>query len=135
MGTIYVAKSKIVQTWGGDVGLGKNLYKLGYVEDGTPEEALAAGFAGVADWTVIKKQDADGVSEAALFERLGRKEKMADPAYYPRLKGAVGIFKIDPHKVENSMRIRIALENMQEPKEVKVKPADIGQYLINNALG
>lgn len=135
MGTIYVARSKGLQTWGADVGLGKNLYAIGYTEDGSPEELLAAGLAGEKDWVLVKAQAADGTDEAALLERLGRKEKLVDPTYYPRIRGARGLVKVDPVKVENSMRIRKALETGQEPKDIKVKPADIAQYLINNALG
>lgn len=136
MGTIYVARSKGLQSWGADVGLGKNLYAVGYVEDGTPEDALAAGLAGEKDWVVVRAQDAgEGADEASLLERLGRKEKLVDPTYYPRIRGARGLVKVDPVKVENSMRIRKALETGQEPKDIKIKPADIAQYLINNALG
>ncbi len=135
MGTIYVARSKALQNWGGDVGLGKNLYKLGYVEDGTAEELLAGGLAGEKDWVVVKTQTADGMDEASLLERLARKEKLVDPTYYPRIRGALGIVKVNLIQVENSMRIRIALETNQEPKDLKVKPADVAQYLINNALG
>lgn len=135
MGVIYVAKSKGLTAWGADVGLGKNLYAIGFVEDGTPEEALAGGLAGEKDWTVVKSQAAEGIDEAAILERLGRKEKLVDPTYYPRIRGARGLVKVDPVKVENSIRIRKALETGLEPKEIKVKPADIAQYLINNALG
>ena len=135
MGTIYVAKSKTLQAWGADVGLGKNtVYKIGYVEDGEPAALLAAGLAGVSDWEVIKTQEAEGVTEDSLLERLARKEKLVDPNYYPKIKGALGLVKIDLMKIENSMRIRIALETNQEPKDIKVKPADIAQYLINNSL-
>jgi hypothetical protein len=135
MGIIYVAKSKLLQAWGADVGLGKNVYKLGVVDDGDPAGFLAAGFAGHSDWEVIKTQEVDGVVEADALTRLGRKEKLVDPTYYPKVKGAQGLVKVDLMKVENSMRIRIALETNQEPKALKVKPADIAQYLINNALG
>lgn len=134
MGIIYVARSKTLQDWGGDVGLGKHLYKLGYAEDGEVEAALA-GLAGQSDWVVVKTQAAEGLSEEAVLDRLGRKEKLVDPTYYPRVKGTLGLVKVNPAKVENSMRIRQALETGQEPKTIKVKPADIGQYLINNALG
>ncbi len=135
MGSIYVARSKGLQAWGADVGLGKNLYAIGFVADGTPEETLAAGLAGEKDWVLIKAQTAEDTDESTLLERLGRKEKLVDPTYYPRIRGARGLVKVDPVKVENSMRIRKALETGQEPKEIKVKPADIAQYLINNALG
>ena len=135
MGIIYVAKSKTLQAWGGDVGLGKNLYKIGVMEDGSPAEMLAGGLAGVNDWELVKTQEAGGLSEADALARLGRKEKLVDPTYYPKIKGAIGLVKVDLMKVENSMRIRIALETNQEPKTLKVKPADIAQYLINNAAG
>lgn len=135
MGTVFAARSKALQKWGADVGLGKNLFAVGWAAEGTPAEALAGGLAGESDWEVVKSQPADDVDEAALLERLGRKEKLVDPNYYPRIKGARCIVKVDPAKVENSMRIRLALETGQEPKDIKVKPADIAQYLINNALG
>lgn len=134
MAIVFVAKSKILQAWGGDVGLGKNLYKIGVMEDGSPAEMLAAGFAGVADWELVKTQEAE-TTEAEALARLARKEKLVDPNYYPKVKGAAGLVKVDLMKVENSMRIRIALETNQEPKALKVKPADVAQYLINNALG
>ena len=134
MAIVYVAKSKILQAWGGDVGLGKNLYKIGVMEDGSPAEMLAAGFAGVADWELVKTQEAE-TTEAEALARLARKEKLVDPNYYPKVKGAMGLVKVDLMKVENSMRIRIALETNQEPKTLKVKPADVAQYLINNSLG
>jgi hypothetical protein len=135
MGTAYVARSKILQTWGGDVGLGKNLYKLGYVLEGTPAEALADGLAGAADWVVVTARPADAPSQDAILDRLARKEKLVDPAYYPRLKGETGIVKVNPGSVENSMRIRFALETGREVNEIKVKPTDIARYLLDNALG
>jgi len=135
MPVIYVAKSKTLQAWGADVGLGKNLYKIGVVEEGDPAEMLASGFAGVSDWEVVKTRDVDDVDEDAALARLARKEKLVDPTYYPKVRGARGLVKVDLMKVENSMRIRIALETNQEPKALKVKPADIAQYLIGNALG
>ena len=134
MPTIYVARSKTLQAWGADVGLGKNVYKIGILENGAPAEMLAAGFAGVDDWEVVKTQEIDGIDEEAALARLARKEKLVDPTYYPKVRGARGLVKVDLMKVENSMRIRIALETNQEPKLLKVKPADIAQYLIGNAL-
>lgn len=134
MGIAYVAKSKSLQSWGADVGLGKNLYKLGYVEDLTPAEALAAGLAGATDWSVIATRPAACESEAAMLERAARKEKMVDPTYYPRLKGTPGIVKINPTAIENVMRIRLALDTGREPDVIKVKPADIGRHLLDAAL-
>jgi hypothetical protein len=133
MATIFVAVSKGLQDWAGDVGLGKVVYKLGVVEDGTPEEALA-GFAGHNDWKVLKAEPTE-VAEEAAIERLCRKEKMADPTYYPRLRGARGIFKINLVGVENSMLVAIALDNREPPKNFKVKPVDIATHMIRNAVG
>lgn len=131
MAVIYVATSKAQQEWGADVGLGKNLYKVG-VTDETAEEALA-GFAGQSDWKVLKTAEAD-FDEAELLTRLARKEKLVDPNYYPKLRGAQGIVKINPVAIENSMLVAIALEGREPPKGFKVKPVDVATYLINNAL-
>lgn len=133
MAVVYVAASKSLQAWAADVGLGKNVYKVGVAEDGTPEDALA-GFAGQDDWKVIKAEEAGDVTEAAAFAKLGRKEKAVDPAYYPKLRGATGLFKVNPASVENSVLVAIALDNREPPKNFRIKPADIAQYLINNAL-
>jgi len=133
MGILYVATSKALQKWGSDVGLGKNLYKVGWVEDGTAEAALAGGLAGETDWAVLKQVEADG-PEAAVMERLTRKEKLIDPTYYPRLKGAGGIVKVNPVAVENAMLVAIALDNREPPKNFKVKPADVANHLIANVL-
>lgn len=131
MATIYVATSKANQEWGADVGLGKNLYKLGVVEDCPPEEALA-GFAGQSDWKVLASE-ATEISEADALARLGRKEKPVDPTYYPKLRGAAGLFKVNLTAVENSMLVALALEG-RETKNFKVKPADVAKFLIANAV-
>lgn len=131
MGTIFVASSKTMQDWAADVGLGKLVFKLGWIEDGTPDEAVA-GLAGLTDWKILKTAEAEG-PEDGLFARLAGKEKAVDPAYYPRLRGAAGIFKVALAHVENSMLVALALENRDPPKNFKVKPVDIAQYLINNA--
>ncbi len=132
MGTLFVATSKALQDWASDVGLGKNVYKVGWVEEG-PAEPAVAGCAGLSDWKVLKTAEAEGPEEA-LLQRLGRKEKLVDPTYYPRLKGAAGIVRASLVAVENSMLVAIALENREPPKNFKVKPVDIAQHLINNVM-
>ncbi|MBR9971294.1 hypothetical protein [Magnetospirillum sulfuroxidans] len=132
MPVIYVATSKANQEWGADVGLGKNLYKLGVVGEGTPDEALV-GFAGQTDWKVLKAEDTE-LTEADALERLARKEKPVDPNYYPKLRGAQGIFKVTVTNVENSALVALALEGKEPPKNFKIKPVDIAKYLISNAL-
>ena len=83
MAVIYVARSKVLSEWGGDVGLSKNLYKVG-VFDGTANDAAAAlneeQVAGVDDWTVLKAADAGELDEAAAIASLTRKKQsIVDP--------------------------------------------------------
>lgn len=132
MATIYVATSKANQEWGADVGLGKSLFKVGIAEDQTPEEALA-GFAGQTDWKVLASQACE-LSEAEALERVGRKEKAVDPNYYPKLRGAVGLFKVNPVNIENSLLVAMALDGKEPGKNFKLKPADIAKHLIAAAV-
>ncbi|MFZ5790908.1 MAG: hypothetical protein ACOY3L_09435 [Pseudomonadota bacterium] len=136
MSTLFVTRSKTLSEWGSDVGLGKNLFKVGIAEDAAKEavEALnAEAYAGQTDWMLVKGEPVEGVEEAALLEKLGQKEKMIDPKYYPRIRGALGIFKVKLENVENHMIVKMSLAG-EEPKLVKPKPADIAGYLIHNAL-
>ncbi|MFD2233001.1 hypothetical protein [Phaeospirillum tilakii] len=133
MGIAYVARSKTLQAWGSDVGLGKNLYKVGYVAEGSPAEALAAGLAGASDWSVVASRAADPADEDELLTRLATREKLVDPAYYPRLRGERGIVKVNPAAIENVMRVRLALETGAEPDVIKVKPTDIARLLLDAA--
>ena len=132
MGILYVAVSKSLQDWGADVGLGKLIYKVGYVDEGAPADVVM-GMAGAQDWKILLSLEAE-TDEKTILERLAVKEKIVDPNYYPRLKGATGIVKVTLAAVENSMLVAIALENQDAPKNFKVKPADIAQYLIRNLL-
>ena len=108
MSEIYVARSPKLGKWASDVGLGKNFFKVG-VADGDPKALVEAGWAGETDWALIKKQTVEGVTEAEVIERLARKNKMIDPTYYPRLKGALGIFRVTPEQVENHIMIARAM--------------------------
>lgn len=137
MATIYVARSKSLGEWGSDVGLGKNLYKIGLTED-DPKEAVdrlnADSHAGQTDWALVKGDEAGDLDEPTLLERLGGREKMVDPKYYPRIRGALGIYRVKLENVENHILVKQALAG-QEPKLGKLKPADVAGYLIVNAKG
>ena len=132
---LYIANSKNLAAWAADVGLTKHVYKLG-VAEGSADDAVKAlnddGFAGESDWRLLKQQQVDGLEEADAVERLSKKEKMVDPDYYPKIRGAVGIFKVKIGNVANHLLVKRALAG-DEQKLDKVKTADIADYLIQNA--
>ena len=134
MATIYVARSKTLSDWGYDVGLSKHIYKVGLTD--TPvKDVVAAGWAGIADWALVKKQDdVDGVTEDEIIARLAVKQKMIDPKLYPRIRDTAGIFKIVPASVENSILVARTMAGEPDIPNFKVKPADIADFLIANAL-
>ncbi|HEY5209334.1 MAG TPA: hypothetical protein VIJ42_07810 [Stellaceae bacterium] len=133
MGTIYVARSARFSDWASDVGLSKFVFKVGYTEDPV-EELVSAGWCGLGDWTLVRKKTAEGLDEAALIAKLARKEKLIDSTYYPRLKGATGMFKVLPDKVENSILVAKSMADEAISKLPKLKPLDFADYLIQNAL-
>ena len=139
MATVYAAVSKTAQEWGADVGLTKHIYLLGVAADGADAAVAAlnaASHAGAADWKLLAKKSVDGDAPdpAALCARLAAKEKPLDPNYYPRLKGAANLFKVKPANVENALLMQQVAAG-EQLKPVKVKPADIGAYMIRHALG
>ncbi|MBF0561814.1 MAG: hypothetical protein HQL37_07285 [Alphaproteobacteria bacterium] len=135
MSTLYVARSAKLCKWGADVGLGKNLFKVGCVDgDAAVESLIKDGWAGETDWTLVKSQEIEHpMDEETVLAKLGRKGKAIDPMLYPRLKGTVGIFKVSPTDVENHLLIAQALAN-RDISKIKVKPVDFGTFLIHNAL-
>ena len=132
MGAVFVARSVKFGKWASDVGLSKHVFKLGY-SAGDPKEDVARGWAGETDWVLLKQEPAEGVDEAQLVERVQRKIKMIDPKYYPRLKDAIGLFKVDPASVENQILVQRALKGEAESLAVKLKPADFADYLLELA--
>ncbi len=133
MGILYVARSAKLCRWASDVGLGKHLYKVG-VAAGDPKPLAAAGWAGETDWTITRKQAVEGLGEEEALARLGRKEKMIDPNLYPKLKGATGVFRLIPTRVESHIIVTRALAGESDRVDIKLKPADFADYLIHNAL-
>ena len=135
MGTIYVARSKALSQWGYDVGLSKNIFKVGYTEEPI-KDVIAAGFAGETDWVLVKKQDdVEGTTEDEVIARLAAKVKLIDPRLNPRIKDTAGIFKVLPTQVENHLLVTRALADEPELKDLKIKPIDIAAYLIAGGLG
>jgi hypothetical protein len=133
MGVIYVARSVKFSKWASDVGLSKHVYKLG-MTDADPKPLIEKGWAGESDWTLLRKREVEDATEEELIQRLARKEKMVDPNYYPRLRGATGVFKVPPEHVENHILVTRAMAGSAERIELKLKPADFADYLIHNAL-
>jgi hypothetical protein len=130
---LYVARSSRLCRWASDVGLGKNIYKVGIAED-DPKSLAASGWAGESDWTVTRKQAVEGLSEEEALEKLARKEKMVEPRLYPKLKGAVGVFRLTPAQVENHIIVKRALAGESDRVEIKLRPTDFADYLIHQAL-
>ncbi|MBV9814652.1 MAG: hypothetical protein JO229_02745 [Alphaproteobacteria bacterium] len=132
MPILYVARSPKLGRWASDVGLGKNIYKVG-VTEGDPRELAAAGWAGETDWTIVRKASIESLNETDALDRLARKEKMIDPHLYPKLKGAVGVFRLTPSRVENHIVVTRALAGQSDRNEIKLKPTDYADYLIHNS--
>jgi hypothetical protein len=132
MARIFVARSVKTSKWASDVGLGKQVYKLG-VTDGDPKAEATAGWAGEGDWTIVKAEPIDGLDEEEAIERLAARERMIDPNLYPKLKGARGVFRLNQTTVENHIVVARALAGESELKALKLKPTDYAAYLIHNA--
>ena len=135
MREIYVAASKAIAAGGGEVGLTKQLYWLGIGEEGAAAAVGAlneARIAGADDWKLVKKAAEPALAEVEALERLGRKEKPVDPDYYPRLRGAHGLFKVKLENVERHYLVKQVLAD-EPSKAVKLKPAEIALYMIEVA--
>jgi hypothetical protein len=132
MSILYVARSVKLGRWASDVGLGKHTYKVGVTED-DPKALAAAGWAGEADWKIVRREEVEGLSEAEALERLSRKEPMIDPNLYPKLKGAAGVFRVAATRVENHIIVSRALAGDSDRLDLKLKPADFAAYLMHNA--
>lgn len=134
MTTMFVAVSKALQAWGNDVGLTKQLFKVGLSEL-SGAEAVAAMNAdrhgGRDDWALLGDADAAVDEEHALM-RIGGKETLVDPRYYPQIKGARGIVKVKLANVENHFVIESALAGSQRQAK-RVSPAEIATYLLRKA--
>ena len=133
MPVLFVARSVKLSRWASDVGLGKDVYKVG-VAEGDPKALASAGWAGEGDWTITRKQAVEDLSEEEALARLARKEKAIDPNLYPKLKGASGVFRLAPTRVESHIIVTRALAGQSDLGEVKLRPTDFADYLIHNTL-
>ena len=133
MVVLFVARSARLCRWASDVGLGKHVYKVG-VAPTNPKAVVAAGWAGETDWTITRKQTVKDLSEEEALARLARKEKVIEPNLYPKLKGANGVFRLTPTRVESHIIVTRALAGDGDRVEIKLKPTDFADYLIHNAL-
>ena len=135
MAVIYVARSKVLADWGSSVGISKHLFRVG-VTPGTAKQAVAElneqACAGSRDWRLLKADDAGDLAEGEVWQRLEVKARVVDPDYYPRIRGARGIFRVTTQEVENSMLVERAIAR-DESLHFKLKPSDYGAYLIKNA--
>jgi hypothetical protein len=132
MPVLFVARSAKLARWASDVGFGKHVYKVG-VSDDDPKPLVAAGWAGEADWKLVRSDEVEGLSEEDALARLDRREKPIDPKLYPKLKGAAGIFRVSPEHVENHIIVGRALAGDSDRTDLKLKPADFAAYLVHNA--
>ncbi len=137
MPVVYVARSKSLSDWGASVGISKSLFKVG-VAEGSAKSAVAAlneeECAGLDDWRLVGSEDAAELDEDMVLKRLAETDTVVEPAYYPRIRGEPGIFRVKPDKVENSLLVEKALSG-EESLDFKVKPGDFATYLIKNARG
>ena len=138
MPAAYVAMRLAQQEWGEGVGISKYLYKIG-LADGEGKAAATAAVdalneakhAGQSDWQLCGTQDVADADEEAFITKMADRQKMIDPTYYPKIKGARGIFKINIRNVEAHHVIKRTMEG-KTAKVPKLKPTDIASYLLSS---
>jgi hypothetical protein len=137
MPSLYVAFSPAMQEWGSDVGVSKHLYKAGFT-DGASTDAIdelnAEGYAGQKDWELAGEREVADLDEAAFAARLAERQKTLDPLYYPKIKGAKDIVKLDQRKVEASIVIQRTMEG-RDSKVPKLKPPMLADFIMDSLTG
>lgn len=128
MATLFVARSAALCQWASDVGLGKNIFKVG-ICDGDPGPVVAAGFAGESDWKLVAQRDT-ALEAEAVADNIATRLKPVDPTYYPRIKGEPGIVKLVDSDVQRHIILARALEGESEKAPIRLKPADYAAYLL-----
>ena len=137
MPSVYIAMSETMQEWGNDAGISKHLYKIGFTDE-KPEDVVKdlndAGYGGQKDWVFLAARDADTIDPAALMKRIGERMKVIDPLYYPKIKGAKDIVRLEQRKVEANIVIKLTMEG-RASKVPKLKPKDMANFILDAALG
>ena len=137
MPSVYIAMSQTMQEWGNDAGISKHLYKIGFTDE-VPADAVkelsASGYGGQNDWVLLDTREADSLDQDALMARITNRMKLIDPLYYPKLKGAKDIVRLDQRKVEASIVIKLTMEG-RASKVPKLKPKDMAGFILDVALG
>ena len=136
MSSIYVAFSPAMQEWGSDVGISKHLYKVGFTDD-EPKDAVQGlnddVYAGQQDWQLAGSKVLEGLDKLALLGRIAERQKVIDPLYYPKIKGAKDIVKLEQRKVEANLVIKRTMEG-RDSKVPKLKPVDMADYIIESLI-
>lgn len=136
MPSIYVAFSPSMQEWGSDVGVSKHLYKAGLTAE-DPKAAIdelnAEGYAGQTDWQLAGAREAEGLDEEGFVARLADRQKTIDPLYYPKIRGAKDIVKLEQRKVEAAYVIKKTMEGGAS-KVPKLKPKDMADFIIDSLV-
>lgn len=137
MPSVYIAMSETMQEWGSDAGISKHLYKIGFTDE-APEAAVKelneTGYGGQKDWILAGARETETLDQAALMTRIGERMKVIDPLYYPKIKGAKDIVRVDQRKVEANIVIKRTMEG-RDSKVPKVKPKDMAEFILDAALG
>jgi len=82
----------------------------------------------------VLKSDEAKADEAASLAKVAAKEKAVDPLFYPRIKGAKGLFKVKIKNVQTRMLVQKMMAGEEEKMTKKPKAPDIAAYLIGTAL-
>jgi hypothetical protein len=137
MPSVYIAMSQTMQEWGNDAGISKHLYRIGFTDEAPADavkELSKSGYGGQNDWLLLDMREADSLDQGALMARITNRMKLIDPLYYPKLKGAKDIVRLDQRKVEASIVIKLTMEG-RASKVPKLKPKDMAGFILDVALG
>ena len=137
MPTVYIAMSEAMQEWGSDAGISKHLYKVGFTgesADDAVKELNESGYGGQKDWVLVGTRETGTLDETALMARIAERMKVVDPLYYPKIKGAKDVVRVDQRKVEANIVIKRTMEG-RASKVPKIKPKDMAGFILDAALG